>query len=69
MKKKIKKFENETRTFIDPVKQMKKEEREQIKELGSDVTKSSHGNIYTLTIINIYICVLVLCKDLFCPKL
>ena len=31
--------------------QMKKEEREQIKELGSDVTKSSHGNIYTLTII------------------
>ena len=30
---------------------MKKEEREQIVELGSDVTKSSKGNIYTLTII------------------
>ena len=29
----------------------KKEEREQIIELGSDVTKSSKGNIYTLTII------------------
>ena len=31
--------------------QMKQEEREQIVELGSDVTKSSKGNIYTLTII------------------
>jgi ATP-dependent protease ClpP protease subunit len=31
--------------------QMKKEEREQILELGSDITKSSKGNIYTLTII------------------
>ncbi len=31
--------------------QMKKEEREQLLELGSDVTKSSKGNIYTLTII------------------
>lgn len=30
---------------------MKKEEREQVKELGSDITKSSKGNIYTLTII------------------
>lgn len=30
----IKDFENETRTFIDPVKQMKKEERE--KELDYD---------------------------------
>ncbi len=30
---------------------MKKEEREQILELGSDITKSSKGNIYTLTII------------------
>lgn len=29
----------------------KKEEREQIVELGSDVTHSKHGNIYTLTII------------------
>ena len=29
----------------------KKEEREQVIELGSDVTKSSKGNIYTLTII------------------
>jgi len=28
-----------------------KEEREQVVELGSDVTKSSRGNIYTLTII------------------
>lgn len=28
-----------------------KEEREQIKELGSDITKSADGNIYTLTII------------------
>ncbi len=31
--------------------ELKKEEREQILELGSDVTKSSYGNIYTLTII------------------
>lgn len=30
---------------------MKKEEREQVVELGSDITKSSKGNIYTLTII------------------
>lgn len=30
----VKKFENETRTFIDPVKQMKKEERE--KEFSYD---------------------------------
>lgn len=29
----------------------KKEEREQVVELGSDVTKSSQGSIYTLTII------------------
>lgn len=31
--------------------ELKKEEREQLVELGSDMTKSSHGNIYTLTII------------------
>ncbi len=31
--------------------EMKKEEREQIVELGSDITKNAHGNIYTLTII------------------
>ncbi len=30
---------------------MKKQEQEQIKELGSDLTKSQKGNIYTLTII------------------
>ena len=30
---------------------MKKQEREQIVELGSDITKSSKGSIYTLTII------------------
>lgn len=30
---------------------MKREDREQILELGSDVTRSSKGNIYTLTII------------------
>ena len=30
---------------------LKKEEREQIVELGSDISKSSKGNIYTLTII------------------
>ena len=29
----------------------KKEERQQVVELGSDITKSSKGNIYTLTII------------------
>ena len=31
--------------------EMKKEEREQVVELGSDITKSAQGNIYTLTII------------------
>ena len=31
--------------------QLKEQEREQILELGSDLTKSSKGNIYTLTII------------------
>ena len=31
--------------------EMKKEEREQVVELGSDITRSSKGNIYTLTII------------------
>ena len=31
--------------------EQKKEEREQVVELGSDITKSSKGNIYTLTII------------------
>lgn len=31
--------------------EFKQEEREQIIELGSDITKSSKGNIYTLTII------------------
>lgn len=30
---------------------MKQEEREQLVELGSDITKSKQGNIYTLTII------------------
>ena len=30
---------------------MRKQEREQVVELGSDITKSSKGNIYTLTII------------------
>ena len=30
---------------------MKKQEREQVIELGSDITKSEKGNIYTLTII------------------
>ena len=29
----------------------RQEDREQIVELGSDVTKSKNGNIYTLTII------------------
>ena len=31
--------------------ELKKQEQEQIVELGSDITKSSKGNIYTLTII------------------
>ena len=31
--------------------EMKEQEREQIKELGSDITKSKDGSIYTLTII------------------
>ena len=31
--------------------EMKKQEREQIVELGSDITKSSKGSIYTLTIL------------------
>ena len=31
--------------------ELKEQEREQILELGSDVTKGKHGNIYTLTII------------------
>ena len=31
--------------------EMKQEERQQVIELGSDITKSSKGNIYTLTII------------------
>ena len=31
--------------------ELKKEELEQVKELGSDITRSSRGNIYTLTII------------------
>ena len=31
--------------------EMKKQEREQVVELGSDITKSKKGNIYTLTII------------------
>lgn len=30
---------------------LRKEEREQVKELGSDITRTSKGNIYTLTII------------------
>ena len=30
---------------------LKQDERDQIIELGSDITKSSTGNIYTLTII------------------
>lgn len=33
------------------VPEMKQQEREQVIELGSDITKSSKGNIYTLTII------------------
>lgn len=31
--------------------EQRQESREQVIELGSDITKSSHGNIYTLTII------------------
>ncbi len=31
--------------------ELNKEDRERVVELGSDITKSSHGNIYTLTII------------------
>ena len=31
--------------------EVKKEEREQVVELGSDITKGKDGNIYTLTII------------------
>ena len=31
--------------------EMKKQEQEQIVELGADLTKSKKGNIYTLTII------------------
>ena len=31
--------------------EMKKQEREDVKELGSDITRSEKGNIYTLTII------------------
>ena len=31
--------------------EVKKEEREQLVELGSDITSGTHGNIYTLTII------------------
>ena len=31
--------------------ELKKEDREQILELGADITKSNNGNIYTLTII------------------
>lgn len=31
--------------------ELKEQEREQVIELGSDITKSSNGNIYTLTII------------------
>ena len=34
---------------LDP--ELRKEERDQVKELGSDITRSSKGNIYTLTII------------------
>lgn len=34
-----------------PNAEQKKEDREQVVELGSDITRSSKGNIYTLTII------------------
>ena len=30
---------------------LKQQEREQVIQLGSDITKSARGNIYTLTII------------------
>ena len=36
---------------LDKNADMKKEEREQVVELGSDMPRSSRGNIYTLTII------------------
>lgn len=36
---------------MDDKKQQAKEEQEQLVELGSDITKSDNGNIYTLTII------------------
>ena len=36
---------------LDKNADMKKEEREQVVELGPDMTRSSRGNIYTLTII------------------
>ena len=36
-------------TNQDP--EMKKQEREDVKELGSDITRSERGNVYTLTII------------------
>ncbi len=36
---------------IDNNADMKKEERERVVELGSDITKGENGNIYTLTII------------------
>ncbi len=36
---------------MDNNAEMKKEEREQVVELGADITKSEKGNIYTLTII------------------
>ena len=35
----------------DKSAEMKQQEREQVVELGSDITKSKQGNIYTLTII------------------
>lgn len=35
----------------DNIAEMKKEEREQVVELGMDITKSEKGNIYTMTII------------------
>ena len=38
-------------TAMNENAEMKKQEREQIVELGSDITKSKRGNIYTLTII------------------
>ena len=45
-------MEKEARNMdLDKNADMKKEEREQVVELGSDMTRSSRGNIYTLTII------------------